>query len=299
MTVMEESLAAEGQPTGRGRVAGKVAVVTGAGQIDGPGIGTGKATAILLARHGARVVLVDVEPQRAEVTRKEIDAAGGTAVVVEGDVTNAKDAERFTSVALDTFGRLDVLVNNVGVSIPGNIVDLPEDTWDQQLTVNLKSVYLVSRYAIPAMAAVKGDGEVGGGSIVNISSIGALRAIGFAAYSAAKGGMISLTQEMAAAHGPQGIRVNVVVPGSILTPRAGHAADKLGQDYEQVKRTAAAVIPLGKTTRGTGWDIAYAALFFASDESSWITGQVLTADGGVSITNPPVVVAGVLREARG
>ena len=293
MTVMEESLGADGQPPGRGRVAGKVAVVTGAGQIDGPGIGTGKATAILLARHGARVVLVDIEPQRAEVTRKEIDAAGGTAVVVEGDVTNATDAERFTSVALDTFGRLDVLVNNVGVSIPGNIVDMPEETWDQQLAVNLKSVYLVSRHAIPAMAAA------GGGSIVNISSIGALRAIGFAAYSAAKGGMISLTQEMAAAHGPQGIRVNVVVPGSILTPRAGHAAGKLGQDYEEVKRTAAAVIPLGRTTRGTGWDIAYAALFFASDESSWITGQVLTADGGVSVINPPVVLAGVLKEARG
>jgi NAD(P)-dependent dehydrogenase (short-subunit alcohol dehydrogenase family) len=293
MTVMEESLGAEERPAGRGRVAGKVAVVTGAGQIYGPGIGTGKATAILLARHGARVVLVDREPQRAEVTRKEIDAAGGTAVVVEGDVTNAKDAERFTGVALDTFGRLDVLVNNVGVSVPGNIVDMPEETWDQQLAVNLKSVYLVSRHAIPAMAAA------GGGSIVNISSIGALRAIGFAAYSAAKGGMISLTQEMAAAHGPQGIRVNVVVPGSILTPRAGHAADKLGQDFEEVKRTAAAVIPLGKTTRGTGWDIAYAALFFASDESSWITGQVLTADGGVSITSPPVVLAGVLREARG
>jgi len=293
MTVMEESLVAEGQSPGRGRVAGKVAVVTGAGQIDGPGIGTGKATAILLARHGARVVLVDREPQRAEVTRIQIHAAGGTAVVVEGDVTDAKDAERFTSVALGTFGRLDVLVNNVGVSIPGNIVDMPEDTWDQQLTVNLKSVYLVSRYAIPAMAAA------GGGSIVNISSIGALRAIGFAAYSAAKGGMISLTQEMAAAHGPQGIRVNVVVPGSIQTPRAGHAAGKLGQDFEEVKRTAAAVIPLGKTTRGTGWDIAYAALFFASDESSWITGQVLTADGGVSITNPPVVLAGVLKEARG
>jgi NAD(P)-dependent dehydrogenase (short-subunit alcohol dehydrogenase family) len=294
MTVMEESLSAEGRAAASDqRVAGKVAVVTGAGQIDGPGIGTGKATAILLARHGASVVLVDLRPEQAEVTRKEIEAAGGKAVVVEGDVTKAADAERFTRVALHTFGRLDVLVNNVGVSIPGNIVEMPEETWDQMITIILKSVYLVSRYAIPAMAAA------GGGSIINISSIGALRAIGFAAYSAAKGGMISLTQEMAAAHGPQGIRVNVVVPGSIMTPRAGHAAGKLGTDLEQVKRTAAAVIPLGKTTRGTGWDIGYAALFFASDESSWITGQVLTADGGVSITNVPVVLAGVLKEARG
>jgi NAD(P)-dependent dehydrogenase (short-subunit alcohol dehydrogenase family) len=133
---------------------------------------------------------------------------------------------------------------------------------------------------------------------VNISSIGALRAIGFAAYSAAKGGMISLTQEMAAAHGPEGIRVNVVVPGSIQTPRAGHAADKLGEDIEAVKRRAAAVIPLGQTTRGTGWDIAYATLFFGSDESSWITGQVLSADGGSSVTLPAVALARVMREPR-
>ncbi len=227
MTVMEESLSAEGYPANRGRVAGKVAIVTGGGQIDGPGTGTGKAASILLARHGASVVLVDKEPDRAEVTRKEIEAAGGTAVVVEGDVTSAADAERFTRVALDTFGRLDILVNNVGVSIPGHVADLTEDIWDQMLTINLKSVYLVSKFAIPAMAATSG------GSIINISSIGALRAIGFAAYSAAKGGMISLTQEMAAAYGPQGIRANVVVPGSVQTPRAGHAADKLGQDIER------------------------------------------------------------------
>jgi NAD(P)-dependent dehydrogenase (short-subunit alcohol dehydrogenase family) len=294
MTVMEGSLSAEGQPAAsHQRVAGKVAIVTGGGQVDGPGIGTGKATAVLLARHGASVVLVDREPERAEVTRKEIEAAGGKAVVVEGDVTKAKDAERFTSVALGTFGRLDVLVNNVGVSVPGNILVTEEETWDQMIDINLKSVYLVSRHAIPAMA------ETGGGSIINISSIGALRAIGFAAYSAAKGGMISLTQEMAAAHGHQGIRVNVVVPGSIQTPRAGHAAGKLGQDIKDVQKTAAAVIPLGKTTTGTGWDIGYAALFFASDESAWITGQVLTADGGASVTVPAVALAGVLKETRG
>jgi NAD(P)-dependent dehydrogenase (short-subunit alcohol dehydrogenase family) len=279
------------EPAG-GRVAGKVAIVTGAGQVDGPGIGTGKATAILLARHGAKVVLADIYPERAEVTRKEIDSAGGSAVVVAGDVTKAADAERFTQVALEAYGGLDILVNNVGVSVPGSVVTVSEDTWDQMLTINLKSVYLVSRYAIPAMA------QRGGGSVVNVSSIGALRAIGFAAYSAAKGGMISLSQEMAAAHGHQGIRVNVVVPGSIQTPRAGHAADKLGDDIDQVRKTAAAVIPLGKVTTGTGWDIAYANLFLASDESQWITGQVLSADGGASVTLPAVTLAGVMRELR-
>lgn len=277
---------------GTGRVAGKVALVTGAGQVDGPGTGTGRATARLLAEQGARVVLADIEAGRAEETRKEIESAGGAAIVVAGDVTKASDAERFTKAALDAYGRLDILVNNVGVSVPGSVVSTAESTWDQMLDVNLKSVYLCSRYAIPAMA------ETGGGSIVNISSIGALRAIGFAAYSAAKGGMISLSQEMAAAHGHQGIRVNVVVPGSIQTPRAGHAADKLGDDIEEVKRRSAAVIPLGRVTRGTGWDIGYAALFFASDESSWITGQVLSADGGSSVTLPAVALAGALKEPR-
>ena len=283
MTVMEETPGA----TARRRVEGKVAVVTGGGQVEGPGIGTGKATAILLARHGAAVVLVDREPERAETTRKEIVQDGGRAVVVEGDVTVADDCARMIRAALETYGRLDILVNNVGVSRPGHLVDVDEQTWDEMIDVNLKSVYLVSRSAIPAMV------EAGGGSIVNISSIGALRAIGFAAYSAAKGGMISLSQEMAAAYGPQGIRVNVVVPGSVQTPRTKGASEKLGQDLEEIKRTAASVLPLGAMTRGTGWDIGYAALFFASDESSWITGQVLAVDGGASVTLPAVALAGI------
>jgi NAD(P)-dependent dehydrogenase (short-subunit alcohol dehydrogenase family) len=269
----------------RGRVEGKVAIVTGGGQVDGPGIGTGKAASILLARHGAGLVLVDREPDRAETTRKEIEQVGGRAVVVAGDVTNPGDCERMTKAALDEFGGLDILVNNVGVSTPGNVVDLTEETWDQMIDVNLKSVFLVSKHAIPVMAAT------GGGSIVNISSIGALRSIGFAAYSAAKGGMISLSQEMAAQHGPQGIRVNVVVPGSVQTPRQQGASAKLGTDLDEVRRLAAAVLPLGQTTRGTGWDIGYAVLFLASDEASWITGQVLAVDGGQSVTVPPVALA--------
>jgi NAD(P)-dependent dehydrogenase (short-subunit alcohol dehydrogenase family) len=275
------------QSPAAGRVAGKVAIVTGGGQVDGPGVGTGKAAAILLARHGADVVLVDREPARAEVTRKEIEQAGGSAVVVAGDVTDRADCARAVHTALDRFGRLDVLINNVGVSQPGSILDTDEQQWDRMQEINLKSVYLMSRQAIPAMAAG------GGGSIVNISSIGALRAIGFAAYSAAKGGMISLSQEMAAAHGPQGIRVNVVVPGSVQTPRTKGASEKLGRDLQRIRDTAAAVLPLGRTTHGTGWDIGWAALFFASDESQWITGQVLAADGGAGVTLPAVALAGL------
>ncbi len=275
---------------GSRRLEGKVAVVTGAGQVDGPGIGTGRAASILMARHGARVVLVDRDRERAEQTHKEIEQEGGTAVVAEGDVTVAADGERMIRTALDSFGRLDVLVNNVGVSRPGGVADLSEDTWDEMLEINLKSVFLVSRHAVPAMASS------GGGSIINISSIGALRAIGFAAYSAAKGGMISLSQEMAAAYGQHGIRVNVVVPGSVQTPRTKGASEKLGQDLSEIQKTAAAVIPLGAVTHGTGWDIGYAVLFFASDESSWVTGQVLAVDGGASVTLPAVALAGLRSE---
>jgi NAD(P)-dependent dehydrogenase (short-subunit alcohol dehydrogenase family) len=283
MTMMEETEGA----TSRGRVEGKVAMVTGGGQVDGPGIGTGKAASILLARHGANVVLVDREPDRAEITRKEIEQAGGTAIVVDGDVTKSADCERMTQTALEAFGRLDILVNNVGVSTPGSVLDISEDTWGQMIDINLKSVYLVSRFAIPVMAST------GGGSIVNISSIGALRSIGFAAYSAAKGGLISLSREMAAQHGRLGIRVNVVAPGSVETPRQKGASEKLGTDLDAVRRRSRATLPLARTTRGTGWDIGYAVLFFASDESSWVSGQVLAVDGGQSATLPAVVVAGL------
>src|ERR1700683_2851633 len=268
-----------------GRVAGKVAIVTGGGQVDGPGVGTGKATAILLARDGANVVLVDKDSERAAVTRTEIEQVGGRAVVSEGDVTNAADCERMINTAIDTFGRLDVLVNNVGVSKPGGILDTDEETWHQMLDVNLKSVYLVSRCAVPVMAAN------GGGSIINISSIGALRAIGYAAYSAARGGRISFTRERAGEVGPRGIRVNVGVPGFIQTPRNKGPGEKLGWDMQETRRRTAIVLPLGGVTEGTGWDIGYAALFFASDESNWISGQVLTVDGGASVTVAPVVLS--------
>jgi NAD(P)-dependent dehydrogenase (short-subunit alcohol dehydrogenase family) len=286
MTVMEETPEA----TTRGRVEGKVAIVTGGGQVDGPGIGTGKAAAILLGRHGASVVLVDREPERAELTRQEIESAGGKAMVVAGDVTNPTDCERMTASALENFGRLDILVNNVGVSKPATVVDMSEDLWGELLDVNLKSVFLVSKYAIPAMAAS------GGGSIINISSIAALRAsMGLPAYAAAKGGMISMSQEMAGQHGPEGIRVNVVVPGHVRTPRQ-LGKTHLYKDLEDIYRMTDSVLPLGQTTRGTGWDIGYAVLFFASDESSWITGQALVVDGGSSVTIPAVALAALQRQ---
>jgi NAD(P)-dependent dehydrogenase (short-subunit alcohol dehydrogenase family) len=281
VTAMEESPGAKAAR----RVEGKVAIVTGAGQVDGPGIGTGKAAAILLARHGARVVLVGRDRERLARTHREIDQTGGTALAVAGDVTKRAGCERVTHAALDAFGRLDVLVNNVGLSAPGTVVDAGEETWHEMLDINLTSVYLMCKYAVPATAAT------GGGSIVNVSSVGALRSIGFAPYSAAKGALHSLSREMAAQHGPLGIRVNVVAPGSVETPALQVATTKIGTDMDAVARRARAALPLGRTTRGTGWDIGYAVLFFASDESSWVSGQVLTVDGGQCATAAAVVLA--------
>lgn len=281
MTIAEE----RGSALATERVAGKVAIVTGAGQVDGPGIGIGKATAMLLARHGASIVLVDRDPDRAHITLKEIEESGGTGVVAPGDVTNIESCSRMTGLAMSEYGRLDILVNNVGLATAGSVVSMSEDTWDEMVDVNLKSVFLVSKYAIPAMQ------QSGGGSIVNISSIAALRSIGFAAYSAAKGGMISLSQEMAVQHGPQGVRVNVVIPGTVQTPRTLRSTAEVGTNVEDMARRASASLPLGGLTRGTAWDIAYAVLYFASDESSWITGQFLTADGGASCVYPELAVA--------
>jgi NAD(P)-dependent dehydrogenase (short-subunit alcohol dehydrogenase family) len=275
VTVMEETL----RPGG-GWVDGKVAVVTGAGQMDGPGIGNGKATCLLLARHGASLVLVDRERERAEITKKEIEQAGGRAIVVEGDVTSIGDAERFTRAATDEYGRLDILVNNVGAAIPASVVDMTEETWATMIDVNLKSVFLVSKFAIPAMV------EGGGGAIVNVSSIAAVRSIGFAGYSAAKAGMIGLTREIAVQHGPQGIRCNVVVLGTMQTPRYRYSTALAGKDAQETIRLSSAVLPLGRRTRGTGYDTAYAVLFFASDASSWITGQALSIDGGSTAMMP-------------
>lgn len=267
-----------------GRVTGKVAVVTGAGQVDGPGIGNGKATALTLAREGARLVLVDRQPERAEITQKEIQAAGREAIVVAADVTDQDDCERITRSTLDAYGQLDILVNNVGLSTAGGVVDMAPETWHQMIDVNLTSIYLVSKYAIPAMI------DNGGGTVINISSIAALRAIGFAAYAAAKGGMISLTQEMAVAYGPEGVRINVVVPGTIQTPRTLSSTGQVGMTVEEMARRASAALPLGAVTRGTAWDIAYAVLFFASTESSWVTGQILTVDGGACSVYPELAV---------
>ncbi len=268
-----------------GRVDGKVAIVTGAGSTPGPGIGTGKATAVVLAREGAKVVLVDLFPERAEETRELIEKEGGEALVVQSDATQAAACEAVVARAVEAFGTVDVLVNNIGRASVGTVVDISEQDWDRALDINLRTTFLASKYAIPVMAAN------GGGSIVNICSISALRGDGTAAYSAAKGAMLALTVDMAYSHGRQGIRVNAIAPGHITTPMV-HSVSAPGPQAEFMDRMRSEAGLLG--TPGDGWDVGWAAAFLASDEARWITGATLPVDSGVlSVT--PLLMAGHLR----
>ncbi len=268
-----------------GRVEGKVAIVTGAGSTPGPGIGTGKATAVVLAREGASVLLVDLHAERAEETRKMIEEEGGKAEVFAGDATRAADCEEMVAAAVDAFGTLDILVNNIGRAALGTVVDTSEEDWDLAMDINLRTAFLASKYAVPVMAAK------GYGSIVNISSISALRGDGTVAYSAAKGGMIAMTVDMAYAHGRQGIRVNAVAPGHITTPMVmSVSAPGPRAEFMNTMRSEAGLLG----TPGDGWDVGWAAAFLASDEARWITGAVLPVESGVlSVT--PLMMAPHLR----
>lgn len=268
-----------------GRMNGKVAIVTGAGSTPGPGVGTGKASAILLAREGAKVVLVDLVAEQGEATLAAIEAEGGEAIVVQADATSAADCERMVATAVSAFGGLDVLVNNIGRAAVGTVVDITEEEWDRSLDINLRTMFLASKYAIPAMR------ERGGGSIVNMCSISAVRGDGTAAYSAAKGAMLALTVDMAYSHGREGIRVNAIAPGHITTPMV-HSVQQPGPQAEFMDAMRREAGLLG--TAGDGWDVGHAVTFLASDEARWITGVLLPVDSGVlSVT--PLLMAGHLR----
>ncbi len=259
---------------GQGRLAGKVAIVTGAGS-SGPGVGSGKAISILFARQGAKVLLVDHVAARAEETLAMIRAEGGEAAVFEARITKRAECEALVAAAVARFGKLDILVNNVGISITGTVVDLKEEDWDTVLDVNLKGMMLCAKYAIPRMAAG------GGGAIVNIASSEGLRAgtlVPIASYNASKGGVIGLTHGMAVHHGRQNIRVNAIAPGFMTTPMV---RDHLSPEKLK-ERVGAAPIAI----EGTGWDVAWAAVFLASDEARWVSGVTLPVDGGMVMTTP-------------
>jgi NAD(P)-dependent dehydrogenase (short-subunit alcohol dehydrogenase family) len=255
------------------RLAGKVAIVTGAGSRS-EGIGNGRAAAILFAREGARVLLVDDNSAAADATQSMIAAEGGMAATFVADVTRGEDCRAMVEEAVRRWGKLDILDNNVGIAGRATVVDVDEADWDHLMRVNVTSMMLACKHAIPAMA------RNGGGAIVNISSIAAMRPRGLTPYSVSKGAVIALTRAMAVDHAPQGIRVNCIAPGPVYTPMV-YAGGMSPEVREQRRRAS----PLG--LEGTGWDIGWAALFLVSDEARYITGVVLPVDGGVTLSSPP------------
>ena len=259
-----------------GRLANKVAIVTGAGSI-GPGMGNGKATAILFAREGAKVVLADINLQAAEETQGIISKEGGQCIAFQADVSEDTDCRGMIEKCISSFGRLDILHNNVGVGGFGGPVETSEEDWDRVMRINVKSMFLTCKHALPYME------KQGNGSIINISSLNAIRVLPApsVAYATSKAGVIAFTREVAIQYAPKGIRANVILPGFMKTPtQEYHGTKAWGGDTELMWKTRDAMVPTGK--QGDGWDTAYAALFLASDEAKYITGVTLLVDGVIT-----------------
>ncbi|MBM83726.1 MAG: 3-oxoacyl-ACP reductase [Planctomycetaceae bacterium] len=258
------------------RVKDKIAIVTGAGSI-GPGWGNGKASAVLYAREGAKVLAVDRNLEAAEETCKIIQEEGGECLACDADVASADAVESMVDTCLSTYGRVDILHNNVGIPQVGGAEEVDEETWDRQFEVNVKSMYLTSRSCLPHMV------KQGSGAIVNISSIASLRTIGYPciSYGASKGAVNQLTQQIAMQYADKGVRANCVLPGLMHTPQIEHyVTSGYGGDVEEMLKKRHELVPMKRM--GDAWDVAHAALFLASDEARYITGAQLVVDGGIT-----------------
>jgi NAD(P)-dependent dehydrogenase (short-subunit alcohol dehydrogenase family) len=250
------------------RLSGRAALVTGAGSTD-DGVGIGQAIALRLAGEGAAVVVFDLDAQRAQRTVTAIESAGGRALPVEGDVASDPDCARAVTSALDRYGRLDVLVNNAGLTGGARrLEDLDLGEWERTIAVNLRGPLLMSRHAVPALAQR-------GGTIVNIASVSGLRAGGSLAYGPSKAGLIQLTRELCVVYGRQGVRVNSIAPGHLPTPIVG-ALD------EATRMRRRLIAPLG--IDGRPEDVAATAAFLASDDARFVSGVCIPVDGGVTAT---------------
>lgn len=260
-----------------GRLADKVAIVVGAGQTPGDTIGNGRATAVLFAREGARVLAVDLRLESAEETVKMIEAEGGQARAFAADATREADCQAFVAACVGSWGRIDVLHNNVGIGGgDAGPAHVEEAAWDRILAVNLKSVVFPCKHALPVMR------RQGSGVITNVSSVAAVCSTGIVAYKTSKAGVNAYTQSLAIGNAKYGIRANVIMPGLMNTPMAIEGISQaLGVPKEELVRARDAQVPLG-AKMGTAWDVAYAALFLASDEARFVTGVALPVDGGQS-----------------
>ena len=256
------------------RLEDKVALVFGAGSV-GPGWGNGKATAVLFAREGAKVVGVDVNPAAAEETRAIIAEAGGTCHAETADVTRSDQIRAVVDRTMQRYGRIDVLHNNVGITEMGGPVELSEESWHRVIDINATSIFLTCKHVLPIME------KQGSGAIVNISSIAAIRYTGYpyVAYYAAKAAVNQFTVGLALQYAAKGIRVNAIMPGLMNTPLIHQQISGQYKTAEEMVAARDALVPTGKM--GTGWDIAKAALFLASDDASYITGVCLSVDGGL------------------
>jgi NAD(P)-dependent dehydrogenase (short-subunit alcohol dehydrogenase family) len=256
-------------------LAGKVAIISGGGAA-GDGIGNGRAAAILLARAGTKVMVADLDAGLARRTVEMIEAEGGSAAAMACDATVEAQCKALVEAAIDRFGRLDFLDNNVGIGSRGSVVDEKPEEYRRVMQVNVETMFLLSKYAIPAMIKT-----AKGGAIVNISSISALRPRGLTTYTTSKAAVIGLTQAMAVDHGRDNIRVNCICPGPMYTPMV-YARGNGMSEAARAQRANASVLK----TEGTGWDVGHAVKFLLSDYARYITGQVLVVDGGVTLQGP-------------
>lgn len=263
------------------RLHDKVAIVTGAGSV-GPGWGNGRAAAVLFAREGAKVLVVDRDPQAAKATAQLIEQEAGACEVVAADVTDSSSVLAMRDRCVDAFGTVDILLNNVGASVPGGPIDMSEEDFRAQLDLNLTSVFLTCKAVLPVMTARRS------GVILNVGSVGGMRHLGHhhVGYSAGKAGLVQFTRQIAVQHGPDGVRCNTIIPGLIDTPLLEHrvSRQKGRADLATLQKEAATRVPLGR--RGDAWDVAYAALFLASDEAKYITGTEILVDGGLMARSP-------------
>lgn len=257
------------------RLRNKIALVFGAGS-SGPGWSNGKAAAVAFAREGARVVAVDRHGPAAEETRDLILAEGGECLAVQADVTSSGEVAAAVRRCLETFGRVDILHNNVGIVEMGGPIETTEESWDRVMAVNAKGMFLTCKHVLPIMLAQ------GAGVILNISSIAGIRYTGmnYIAYAASKGAVNQFTQSLALQYAAHGIRVNAILPGLMNTPLIVEGFRSVYANVEEMIRARDALCPMKKM--GDAWDVAHAAVFLASDEAKYITGVLLPVDGGLT-----------------